>query len=1010
MVERRYLVGVLWNPSVNKYRIYRFNLAAQSWVDVGPDVDDRSQSLADALWDGQKLYIASHVYSGGSQTSGNASAANSARLYRYSYNAVTDAYSLDAPPGGVLINSAICEALVIDKDSRGRLWATWTQSSKVYLNRSLSNDLTWGTPFALPTQGSNLSSDDISTLMAYDGKIGVVWSNQSDEKIYFSFHHDDKADLDWEPREIALSDPSLGAVADDHINMKMTNDSGGNLYITSKTSLSGSSNPGIYLLKRSFSGAWSKYVVATKADDYTRPIVVIDDENRELYVIGKSGSNIYKKKTSLDNIDFPAGAGDPFIRSSSADINDATVSKHNVNGTTGLLVLASDEENRYYYHNYLALPSNGPPTQYTLTVNAAGAGNVTLNPPGGTYNAGTMVTLTATPNSGYQFSGWSGDLSGSANPATITMNGNKNVTATFTEIPSGSSIVHEESKTGGASGSTTVTTSTSLTGVSGQLYLAAISTRPKKLVQSVTGLGLNWTLVKSICSGNNSTTGMEVWMAQGIPQGGSDGAVTATFWSAPSTAVIAVSRYSGVAAANPIGNLIAGNTNGLNGACTGGVDGNAYAFNLTTTVNGALIYGAVAIKARTHTPGAGYTEQVEFQYPHAVNPIGVAIEDKSVASASTVTVNGSFNGPVDWALVALEIKPATISTSGPIVHEESQTGGSSGSATVATSASLTGVSDNLYLAAISTQPRVGVVAVSGLGLSWTFVRKQCAALNSTGIEVWMAQGIPQGGSNGVVAATLASAPKATVIAVSRYSGVDATAPIGDVISGNTNGMNASATCAGGVPSDSYSFNLTTTANNAVVYSAAAMKARTHTPGAGYTERAEIKQVGGGLTSSVAVEDMTVAAAGTPQGGVNGSFSGTADWAEVALAIKPQLSVSKPAAGEPMTAGSPQPTSFQLEQNYPNPFSSGARSPAKGGGNPGTSIRYSLPQAGEVRVTIYNIYGQTVSMPVNGFQSAGIYTFAWQAVDAQGRSLPSGVYFYRLEAGSNVVTRRMTLLR
>jgi uncharacterized repeat protein (TIGR02543 family) len=844
--------GVLWNPAVNKYRIHRFNLAAQSWINVGPDADDRSQSLADALWDGQKLYIASHVYSGGSQTSGNASAANSARLYRYSYDAVMDTYSLDAG-FPVLINSAICEALVIDKDSLGRLWATWTQSSKVYLNHSLNDDLTWRTPFALPTQGANLSSDDISTLMAYDGKIGVVWSNQSDNRIYFSFHQDHKADTDWEPQEIALSDPSLGAVADDHVNMKMTNDGGGNLYVTTKTSLSGSSNPGIYLLKRSFSGGWAKYVAATKADDYTRPIVVIDDENRELYVIGKSGSNIYKKKTSLDNINFSAGAGDPFIRSSSADINDATVSKHNVNGTTGLLVLASDEVNRYYYHNYLALQGNGPatissfspalgpagtlvtiaganfngvssvkfngttasftinsntqitatvpagattglisvtktngtafsandftvtaPMQYALTVNVDGSGSV--NPSGGFYDSGAMVTLTATPDAGYQFSGWSGDLTGAANPATITMNADKNITATF--VPSnaggGTQVAFEESKTGSSSKSTTVATSANLTGVNGHLYLAAISTKDNIAVTRVAGLDLNWTLVKAQCAGRNNT-GVEVWMAQGTPSLPLSGVVTATLAAKASNAVIAVSRYSGVDATNPFGNVVSGNTNGVSGACSGGKDNKSYSFNLTTTTNGARVFGAAAMRDRSHTPGAGYTERAEIKKSSA----SVAVQDKSVAAVETVILDGTFSSKADWAVVAVEIKP-------------------------------------------------------------------------------------------------------------------------------------------------------------------------------------------------------------------------------------QLGVSKSAAGEPVTADFPQPASYQLEQNYPNPFSSAASS--RLAGNLGTNIRYSLPQAAEVRLVIYNLYGQIVAIPTQGFQSAGTYTFYWQAVDAQGRSLPSGVYFYRLEAGSNVLTRRMTLLR
>ncbi|MGH7598389.1 MAG: InlB B-repeat-containing protein [bacterium] len=843
--------GVLWNLSARKYRIHRFNLTAQSWVDAGPNVDDRPQSLADVLWDGQKLYIASHVYSGGSQTSGNASAANSARLYRYSYNAVMATYSLDTG-FPVLINSAICEALVIDKDSLGRLWVTWTQSSKVYLNHSLNDDLTWRTPFALPTQGSELDSDDISTLMAYDGKIGVVWSNQNDNRIYFSFHNDNKADTDWEPQESALADPSLGAVADDHVNMKIMNDGGGNLYVTTKTSLIGSSDPSIYLLKRSFGGGWAKYVVATKADNYTRPIVVIDDENRELYVFGKSGSNVYTKKTSLDNINFPSGAGDPFIRSSDADINDATVSKHNVNGTTGLLVLASDEINRYYYHNYIALPSNGlatissfspaqgpagtlvtitganfngvssvefngtvatsftissstritatvpvgattgkisitkttgtalsdndfivtAPTQYTLTVNAAGEGNVTLNPTGGLYNTGTMVTLTATPDAGYQFSGWSGDLAGSTNPATIAMNADKNITATFapSHVGGGRRVAFEESKTGGSNRSTIVKTWANLTGVSGHLYLAAISTKDKVAVTGVSGLGLSWTLVKAQCTGRDNI-GVEVWMAQGIPQGGSNGAVTATLAARPSNAVIVVSRYSGVDAVNPLGNIFSGNTNGVNGACSGGKDNRAYSFNLATMANGAMVYGAAAMRDRSHTPGTGYIERAEIKRGSA----SVAVQDKSFTEAGTAILNGMFNGNADWAVVGLEIKP-------------------------------------------------------------------------------------------------------------------------------------------------------------------------------------------------------------------------------------QLHVSQTAVD--VMANSPQPANFQLEQNYPNPFSQIPRF----AGNPGTSIRYSLPQAGEVRMTIYNIYGQTVSIPMNGFQNAGTYIFDWQAVDVQGHPLPSGVYFYRLEAGSYSVTRRMTLLR
>ena len=68
---------------------------------------------------------------------------------------------------------------------------------------------------------------------------------------------------------------------------------------------------------------------------------------------------------------------------------------------------------------------------YTLTVSATN-GTVTKTPDQTSYTSGETVTLQATPNTGYTFSGWSGDLTGTTNPATLMMNANKSVTANFT--------------------------------------------------------------------------------------------------------------------------------------------------------------------------------------------------------------------------------------------------------------------------------------------------------------------------------------------------------------------------------------------------------------------------------------------------------------------------------------------------------------------------------------------------------------------------------------------------
>jgi len=77
--------------------------------------------------------------------------------------------------------------------------------------------------------------------------------------------------------------------------------------------------------------------------------------------------------------------------------------------------------------------ANFSQNEYTLTVTIVGSGIVNKNPNQPTYHYGDIVTLTAIANTGWAFSGWSGDLTGSTNPTTITINGNKSVTATFTQ-------------------------------------------------------------------------------------------------------------------------------------------------------------------------------------------------------------------------------------------------------------------------------------------------------------------------------------------------------------------------------------------------------------------------------------------------------------------------------------------------------------------------------------------------------------------------------------------------
>jgi hypothetical protein len=88
-----------------------------------------------------------------------------------------------------------------------------------------------------------------------------------------------------------------------------------------------------------------------------------------------------------------------------------------------------------------------------------------------------------------------------------------------------------------------------------------------------------------------------------------------------------------------------------------------------------------------------------------------------------------------------------------------------------------------------------------------------------------------------------------------------------------------------------------------------------------------------------------------------------------------------------------PRVFELRQNYPNPF------------NPATSISFALPEASTVSLRVYNVLGQEVRTLIDGRMEAGLHT-----VNFDARGMASGMYFYRLDTGANVETRKMTLLR
>ncbi|MFC1511641.1 FlgD immunoglobulin-like domain containing protein [Candidatus Latescibacterota bacterium] len=99
-----------------------------------------------------------------------------------------------------------------------------------------------------------------------------------------------------------------------------------------------------------------------------------------------------------------------------------------------------------------------------------------------------------------------------------------------------------------------------------------------------------------------------------------------------------------------------------------------------------------------------------------------------------------------------------------------------------------------------------------------------------------------------------------------------------------------------------------------------------------------------------------------------------------------------------TAVDELPGEFALNQNFPNPF------------NPTTSISFSVPSNGLVKVTIYDILGREVRTLVNGAYTAGTYSVVWDARDTRGAQVSAGVYFYTIEAGNFRAAKRMVFMK
>lgn len=466
--------GVLFNSNTSRFHIYRLNWGTQTWEDTGAVVDDRTNTKADVLWDGTKLYIASHeaVQSDG-QESGNSN--RWARLYRYSYDPALQVYSLDAN-FPVTINRDVSETLVLAKAPSGHLWITYVSRGdtpgdardyRVFVNVSSDDGQTWGTPFVpklnVTDSAVHVLRGDIAAVVAFNNNVGIMWNNSisaTNHTLHFAYRaaNDTSTSNPWTHQMHAVP----GGV-DDHISLRSLQATGdGRVFAAIKTSTPltdplTQTVPLIGMVARDTDGAFSFHAYSRNSDKDSRPTLLIDvgdkadnsDDKAYIFVAGKEGGSkiCYKAleiKSPLASMgNFPGyltqDCGITFIEDGIyKSINDPTTMKQSATKTTGIVVLASDQTSgtvpaNVYVHNVMGNPppvvTGRSPAQNAAAVPITATVVVSFSK---SMNPATITNSSFTVEDGNGAVAGAISYDGGSRTATFTPNAPLNAGATYT--------------------------------------------------------------------------------------------------------------------------------------------------------------------------------------------------------------------------------------------------------------------------------------------------------------------------------------------------------------------------------------------------------------------------------------------------------------------------------------------------------------------------------------------------------------------------------------------------
>ena len=374
--------------------IHYLDWGTQEWRDTSVLVDERGGVRTDSLAVGDQLWI---VSAGRNE----ASASSHARLRRYTYDPELARYE-SAPGFPIVLTPRGAQGINIARDSTGHLWAVFVAEGQLWFTTTLDDDVRWTDPAPLPSSGTNVGGDE-AVVVAHGDEVGVLWSNQLEDAVYYASHRaGDELDA-WSTTRILVEGLDQ---ADDHLNAKTLEGPGGGIFAVLKTSLDelsprNNEKPLILLLAlRDDDTQWRQSVVGQVGDRHSRPMLLVDGTHRQLYVFATSPGHtgvLHYKRATIDELAFAGGVGDGFLDRANI-VTNPTSTKQPVTTATGMVVLAADENASRYVHGAISLggvvPGTGAELEGAQPPGVAEPGSVVLFHD--VFDHGLSSTLSAT--------------------------------------------------------------------------------------------------------------------------------------------------------------------------------------------------------------------------------------------------------------------------------------------------------------------------------------------------------------------------------------------------------------------------------------------------------------------------------------------------------------------------------------------------------------------------------------------------------------------------------------